>query len=118
MEIAQLLIASGFTAGFMTILQMLIQRHWSKQDQKHKEEREDQEKKQISPTIFDAIVSINRCQVIEFVHSHGREYINEGEITLEAKETIKEMYSNYKMLGGNGHLDTVMEEIEKLKVIS
>jgi hypothetical protein len=47
----------------------------------------------------------------------GKQYISDGEIHLEDKENLVEMYKAYKKLGGNGHLETVMSEINHLKVI-
>ena len=32
------------------------------------------------------------------------------------KETLQEMYGAYKALGGNGHLETVMHEVDRLPV--
>ena len=40
--------------------------------------------------------------------------VAEGCISLSDKETIKDMHSAYKALGGNGHLNTIMEEVEDL----
>ena len=51
------------------------------------------------------------------VRSLGKKYIAEGEIHFEDKENLQEMYDAYKSLGGNGHLDMVMTEVNHLKVI-
>ena len=32
------------------------------------------------------------------------------------KETLQDMHRAYKALGGNGHLDTAMEAVEKLPI--
>ena len=55
--------------------------------------------------------------MIDKVRWLGKQYITAGEIHLEDKENLQEMYSAYKKLGGNGHLDTVMAEINHLKVV-
>ena len=44
-------------------------------------------------------------------------YIQEGEISLEDKESLTEMYQAYKSLGGNGHLSTIMAEVERLHIV-
>lgn len=115
MEVLQLLIASGIGAGVMSIIQMIMKHHWDKQD---KEEEEKKARSRFDPKLIQAIVDINRIQTIEFIRSNGKVYIDRGEIALEDKETIQEMFDCYHALGGNGHLNTVMEEINKLKVVS
>lgn len=115
MEILSLVLASGIGAGIMTIIQMILKRHWDKQDKEAEEERK---KREINPELIEAIININRVQTIEFVRSHGKVFIERGEISLDDKETIQEMFDCYHALGGNGHLNTVMEEIDKLKVVS
>ena len=46
----------------------------------------------------------------------GKCYISDRSISLEDKENLEEMYRAYKGLGGNGHLQTVMDEVERLPV--
>ncbi len=36
---------------------------------------------------------------------------------MEEKETLHEMHDAYEALGGNGHLDTVMDEVDKLQIV-
>lgn len=90
-------------SGMSSIVVVLLQRRWSKQD-KHDER-------------VDALVDANKVLMIDKVRWLGKKYIAEGEIHLEDKENLKEMYQSYKRLGGNGHLDTIMSEIDRLKVI-
>lgn len=102
----ELLIAlvAGLTgSGLSSIIIVLLQRKWAKQD-KHDER-------------VDALVVATKVQMIDRVRERGREYIEAGEIRLEDKENLKEMHSAYKRLGGNGHLDTIMSEIDHLKVV-
>lgn len=89
--------------GVSSVVVVLLQRKWSKQD-RHDER-------------VDALVDANKVLMIDKVRYLGKKYISEGEIHLEDKENLKEMYSAYKRLGGNGHLDTVMYEVDQLKVI-
>lgn len=90
-------------SGVSSIVVVLLQRKWAKQD------KEDAR--------VDALVAASKVQMIDRVRSLGKQYIADGEIHLEDKENILEMYNAYKRLGGNGHLETVMSEINHLKVI-
>lgn len=90
-------------SGVSSIVVVLLQRKWAKQD-KHDER-------------VDALVDANKVLMIDKVRYLGKKYISEGEIHLEDKENLKEMYDAYKRLGGNGHLETVMAEVNHLKVI-
>ena len=55
--------------------------------------------------------------MIDRVRYVGNCYIKEQQITMSDKETIKEMHNAYRKLGGNGHLDAIMAEVEKLPVM-
>lgn len=89
--------------GVSSIVVVLLQRKWAKQD--NRDER------------VDALVDANKVLMIDKVRWLGKKYISEGEISLDDKENLLEMYKAYKRLGGNGHLDTVMNEVNHLKVI-
>jgi hypothetical protein len=97
------LIGAVTGSGVSSIVVVLLQRRWAKQDKR--DER------------VDALVDANKVLMIDKVRWLGKKYIAEGEIHLEDKENLKEMYQSYKRLGGNGHLDTIMSEIDRLKVI-
>lgn len=97
------IIGAIFGSGVSSIVIVLLQRKWAKQD-KHDER-------------VDALVEANKVLMIDKVRWLGKKYIADGEIHLEDKENLKEMYTAYKRLGGNGHLDTVMYEIDHLKVV-
>ena len=90
-------------SGVASVVVALLQRKWAKQD-RHDER-------------VDALVVANKVLMVDKVRYLGKKYIAEGEIHLEDKESIREMYSAYKRLGGNGHLETIMAEIDHLKVI-
>lgn len=102
-KLIEVILASGAVSGLMTILLAAIQRRWKKEDDKDESIR--------------ALVSAQKVLMVDRVRYLGQSYILAGQITLEAKETLQEMYAAYKALGGNGHLETVMREVEKLKVI-
>ena len=97
------LIGAVTGSGVSSIVVVLLQRKWAKQD-KHDER-------------VDALVDAQKVMMIDKVRYLGKKYISEGEIHIEDKENLKEMYSAYKRLGGNGHLDTVMDEVNHLKVV-
>jgi hypothetical protein len=97
------LLAALTGSGVSSIIVVLLQRKWAKQD-RHDER-------------VDALVDATKVQMIDRVRWLGRNYIEAGEIRLEDKENLKEMYAAYKRLGGNGHLDTIMSEIDHLRVV-
>lgn len=97
------LIGAATGSGVASVVIALLQRKWAKQD-KHDER-------------VDALVDANKVLMIEKVRYLGKKYIADGEIHLEDKENLQEMYDAYKRLGGNGHLDMVMTEVNHLKVI-
>ena len=93
--------ASGSAVGAIVVA--CLQRKWAKQD-KHDER-------------VDALVDANKVLMVDRVRWLGKQYISAGEIHLEDKENLIEMYNAYKKLGGNGHLETVMSEVKSLKVV-
>ena len=97
------LIGAVTGSGVASVVIACLQRKWAKQD-KHDER-------------VDALVDANKVLMIDRVRMLGKQYISDGEIHLEDKENLIEMYRAYKKLGGNGHLETVMSEINHLKVI-
>lgn len=104
MEILSVVLSSGIVAGIMSILLAWLQRKWNKEDAK--DDR------------LEALVTAQKVLMVDRVRYMGSRYIEAGEISLEDKETLKDMYSAYKALGGNGHLETIMSEIDRLHVIT
>lgn len=102
-EFLQVILAGGVGSGCMAVLLAILQRRWKKSDDK-------------SDSI-KALVNAQKVLMVDRVRYIGRGYIVSGQITLESKETLYEMYDAYKSLGGNGHLETVMSEVEKLKIV-
>lgn len=90
------------STGLSAVIVAALQHHWQKQ------EKED--------TRIDALVAAQTVIMIDRVRYLGKCYIKDGEIKLSDKETLHEMYRTYKSLGGNGHLETVMEEVDNLEV--
>ena len=90
------------STGVSSIVVVCLQRHWQKQD------RDDFR--------LDALVTAQQVLMIDRVRYLGRSYISKGYILLPDKENLIAMYSAYKALGGNGHLETVMDEVNRLEV--
>lgn len=103
MEFVIGILGAGVGSGLMTIILACLNRHWAKKDK-----RDDR---------VDALVSAQKVMMIDRVKHLGKNYIKVGEISLDEKETLEEMYDAYKALGGNGHLDATMHEVERLKVV-
>lgn len=102
MEIFIAILSAGIGAGIMNIVLEIVKHKWSKTDKRDEK--------------IDAIVNAQKVIMIDRVRYLGREYLKGEKISLEDKENLKEMYEAYKALGGNGHLDTIMNEIENLTV--
>lgn len=96
--IVQIVVACLGSSGLTAIVLALLQRKWACQDRQ------------------DAIVAGLKVLTVDRVRYLGRSYINAHSISLEDKENLQDMYRAYKSLGGNGHLETVMAEIECLPV--
>lgn len=97
-DIVQIVTACLGSSGLTAIVLALLQRRWSCQDRQ------------------DAIVDGLKVLTVDRVRYLGRGYINAHAISLEDKENLQDMYRAYKALGGNGHLETIMGEIERLPV--
>lgn len=98
-SVIALLVACVGSGGATAIVLALLQRKWAKDDR------------------VDALVAAQKVIMVDRVRCICKAHIADGEISLDDKETITEMYNAYKALGGNGHLNTIMAEMEKLKVV-
>lgn len=103
MEIIIGILGAGIGSGIMAVILAYLNHKWAKED-KH-------------DTRLDVIINSQKIIVRDRVNYIGKKYIIDGVISLNDKDNLKEMYSCYRSLGGNGHLDTIMNEIDKLKVI-
>lgn len=96
-------LGAGIGSGIMAILLAWFQRKWKKED--------------ASDGKLVALVTAQKVLLVDRVRYLGRAYIEAGHITLEDKENLVDMYKAYKALGGNGHLETVMDEVMHLPVV-
>lgn len=103
MAFLEILLSSGVGAGVMAILQAWFQRRWKKKD--------------ASADQLTALVNAQKVIMIDWVRWLGRRYIEDRHISLEDKENLMDMHKAYKALGGNGHLQTVIDEVNRLPVV-
>lgn len=91
-----ILLAVLGSSGLSAIIVAVLQHHWSKDN---------------------AVMMALKVLLIDRVRYLGRCYIQDGEIHLDDKENLREMFKAYKGLGGNGDLDIVMNEVDKLQIV-
>ena len=90
------------SSGVASVVVAVLQHHWSQKER--------------GDARIDALVSAQQVMMIDRVRYLGKCYIEDGHIALADKENIVSMYNAYKALGGNGHLETVMTEVNQLEV--
>lgn len=98
-DVTSIVIACLGSSGLTAIVLAILQRRWSCQDKQ------------------DALVAGLKVLTVDRVRYLGRCYILDGKISLEDRENLEEMYTAYKSLGGNGHLETIMSEVRRLPVM-
>ena len=96
------ILGAGIGSGIMMIVHALLQRKWQKEDR--------------STEKMDAQTEALKVIMIDRVRELGKEFIKQHYISLDDKKTLKEMYHAYKRLGGNSHLETIIDEVNKLEV--
>ena len=101
-EIAVTVLSGSVGAGIMAIVLAALQRRWKKKDGKD--------------AAIASLVNAQKVLMIDRVRYLGSRYIKQAEISLEDKENLHDMYAAYKTLGGNGHLETIMHEVDRLPV--
>ena len=99
---AAILIGVCGCTGIFNLVTVILQHRWSKKDSNDKR--------------IDALVEAQTVIMIDRVRFLGRSYLSDGVISLSDKENLQGMYQAYKALGGNGHLETIMAEIDRLEV--
>lgn len=99
---AAILIGVCGCTGIFNLITVILQHRWSRKEKKDQR--------------IDALVEAQTVLMVDRVRYLGKCYITDGYITLSDKENIRSLYTAYKALGGNGHLETVMDEVEHLEV--
>lgn len=102
MQILTLVLGFLGGGGVSAIVVACLNRRWQKSDKQASE--------------LANVVTAQKLIMLDRVRYLGKNHIKDGYISLEDKETLIEMHKAYKALGGNGHLDTVMEEVEHLPI--
>ena len=113
-------IGSGASAGLVALLTEKVKRKWKKEDAgEDYAARIDKIEKKLD-VLADNQEKMKKSQKVttrERIRYLGMCYIGAKKITLDDKETLEEMHDAYEELGGNGALDTVMAEVNKLPVV-
>lgn len=102
-NVVAIIIAVLGSSGLSAVIVACLNRHWAKKDK--------------DDSRIDALVTAQKVTMVDRVRHLGSKYINDKQIHLEDKENLQAMYDAYKALGGNGHLTTVMREVDRLPVI-
>lgn len=93
------LIGGIFSGGVLGLIQFLIARH-------------DKKKREASVEI-----KALRYMMLYITQERGKELLQAGEATLEEKRALHKWYELYHDgLGGNGDLENLMHEVDKLKI--
>lgn len=96
MTILLAIIGSGALSSLIAGIFGLIQ---------HRKSKKDGVSKGVRQLLYDRIKHLGRC------------YISEGAISAEDLEDLMQMHGIYHSdLGGNGYLDSIMEQVKKLPI--
>ena len=108
------IISSSAMGALATLLSEAVRRRWKKSDDAEliTPSRVDKMEEKL-----DAVVNSQKVITKERIRYLGLCYIGAKKITLDDKETLQKMHEAYEGLGGNGDLDTVMNEVDKLPVV-
>ena len=102
MEALNSFLSAGIGAGFMAIVNTIISHRLKKND------KEDER--------MVALTEAQKLLMQDKVRYLGSKFIEEKKISLENKEMLQAMHKAYQNLGGNGHPDTVMDEVDRLPI--
>ena len=67
---------------------------------------------------IDLIGKAIRSFLLDRIIFTGKGYIQKGSIEFDEWENFHDMYLQYKNLGGNGNAEKIMQEVDKLQIIS
>ena len=120
LELLKSAFGAALIAGFFGIWQ------WRLNRKAHKEDKAADTKavscaargrdiKQLQDTV-NALIVADRTILYDRIKHLAKSYIKRGWISVEEYEDLKRMHSVYHDdLGGNGFLDAIMEEVDKLE---
>ena len=115
--IVAVIVAAVGSGGLSSVLVSCLNRKWKKEDNDCRIEELTEQQKAFAEN-QKALINAQKVSMIDRVRQLAKRYIEQGCITLEDKENLEDMFKSYKELGGNGHLDTIMYEVRKLRVVS
>ena len=95
-----LILSSGVAIKLLDIVWKYIERRWLKKDTTSANDKA--VKNGVRASLRDRIKYLCKC------------YLRDGEIDSSDHEDLIAMHEAYHDLGGNGHLDVVMEKVNKL----
>lgn len=94
------------SGALLYIVQKLIDENKELRDKKKKETKEKQD------AIGNGVLELLRIQLIEY----HEKYMDDDDIPSYAYENFDEMYKAYKALGGNGMIDRMKADIDRLRL--
>lgn len=97
----------AFMTGVFGLVNLLLQQRAAKKEKAEAAKEKTDDKS-------DAIKDALQLVLLDRVKYLGQSYIKKNEIELSDKQMLHKMHDTYKRLGGNGDLDWIMEEVDKL----
>lgn len=111
MEILTIL-GSGVAAAAVTVIGQIILKRI---DRKNVTEDREYEKSQNCETKLDAVAEGVKYMLYDRILYLGKGHIKDGEVTFDNRRILNAMHKVYHSgLGGNGDLDSVMNEVNEL----
>lgn len=99
------MLSGGAAAGIISVIGTYLTNR-----QTHKYNQEDKESDSIK-----ALKEAMKYIMLDRIKCLGQRYLRQGEICFEDRRLLNEMHSSYHNgLGGNGDLDTLMEQVNDL----
>lgn len=120
LELLKSAFGAGIVAGLFGLWQWRLNRKAQKEDKAAEREvvscaARGREIKQLQDTV-NALIVADRTILYDRIKHLAKSYIKRGYITVEEYEDLKRMHKVYHdELGGNGFLDAIMEEVDKLE---
>ena len=120
LELLKSAFGAGIVAGLFGLWQWRLNRKAQKEDKAAEKEvvscaARGREIKQLQDTV-NALIVADRTILYDRIKHLAKSYIKRGYITVEEYEDLKRMHKVYHdELGGNGFLDAIMEEEDKLE---
>ena len=120
LELLKSAFGAGIVVGLFGLWQWRLNRKAQKEDKAAEKElvscaARGREIKQLQDTV-NALIVADRTILYDRIKHLAKSYIKRGYITVEEYEDLKRMHKVYHdELGGNGFLDAIMEEVDKLE---